>query len=144
MKTRKRSRDVADENVNEETNNVETSEHPAEPETNDNKPQETDISKLRRRYFKGKIPTNLDKNQMKIWVMNRLVENITLFSSGSELTMPELFGPTWSTLSTGTKRQASKEFKIAVAQTVIQGIFFLKSKSGRLKKRNASIVYRIM
>lgn len=141
MKTRIKFKERPNENI-EASNEEESSEKAADTEHTAKQNSETDISKLRRRYFKGKIPTNLDKNQMKIWVMKRLVENIPLFSSGSEVIMPELFGPLWSTLSTGIKRQASKEFKIAVAQTVIQGIIFLKTESGGLKKRNASIVYR--
>ena len=136
---KKRTRVISNENTTEETINAETSTNSATPEESDNQIQEVDIDILRRRYFKFRVPTHLEKDQLKIWVMNRLVENIALFKSGTEVTMPELFGPPWSMLSTGTKRQASKEFKIAVAQTVIHGIFFLKTKSGKLKRRNASL-----
>ena len=95
-------------------------------------------------YFKVKVPQRLDKIAFKHWALERLENNISLFPRGTELTVTDLFGVSaWHHLTKGQKRQISKEFKIAVAQCVIRGIIFLKEESGELKKRNASLLYRI-
>lgn len=72
-------------------------------------------------------------------ILAQLIANLSLFTLGTEVTVPMLLGPNWYFIQKNRRRQISRLFKIGVAQKEIKGAWIINGR-----KLSNCILYKII